>query len=330
VSEVTPYEQIGGEPAVRAVLQTLYDQLFVDPIVGFLFEGKDKARLVEQQLAFTCRFLGGPQRYTGKPLPEAHAALPILPGHFDRRRRLLVLALEEHRVPAEVQQAWLAIDLGLRASTCNVSVPAKFLESRALRCNSFGMHDQGAELLDPDLLKDAESTSQLAAQSVERVEAAEELKTIRLPPATPPPPPMHIATSSMPPLPASFPPAAPLPSMSAGSTQPLAAHYRAAPPAASRPTWLRALLDSTFPASEVNADPEVARRSRRTAAAACVGFALAFALVAMITGLRGAPDDASMAPAVAAALVVAHALVALGAGAFSFGLLRMAERLLGE
>jgi hypothetical protein len=33
---------------------------------------------------------------------------------------------------------------------------------------------------------------------------------------------------------------------------------------------------------------------------------------------------------VAAALVVAHALVAIGAGAFSFGLLRMAERLLAE
>jgi truncated hemoglobin YjbI len=122
---MTPYEQIGGEPAVRAVLQTLYDQLFVDPIVGFLFEGKDEAHLVEQQLAFTCRFLGGPQRYTGKPLPEAHAALPLLPGHFDRRRRLLVLALERHQVPAEVQQAWLEIDESLRGSVLAAGAPAR-------------------------------------------------------------------------------------------------------------------------------------------------------------------------------------------------------------
>jgi truncated hemoglobin YjbI len=122
---MTPYEAIGGEAAVRAVLQTLYDQLFVDPIVGFLFEGKDKAHLVEQQLAFTCRFLGGPQRYTGKPLPEAHAALPLLPGHFDRRHRLLVLALEKHQVPAEVQQAWLAIDESLRGSVLAAGATAR-------------------------------------------------------------------------------------------------------------------------------------------------------------------------------------------------------------
>lgn len=122
---MTLYEAIGGEAAVRAVLQTLYDQLFVDPIVGFLFEGKDKAHLVEQQLAFTCRFLGGPQRYTGKPLPEAHASLPLLAGHFDRRHHLLALALERHGVPAEVRKAWLDIDEGLRGSVLAAGAAAR-------------------------------------------------------------------------------------------------------------------------------------------------------------------------------------------------------------
>ena len=112
----TPYEAIGGESAVRAVLQALYDRLFVDPMVGFLFAGKDKAHIVEQQLAFTCRFLGGPQRYDGKPLPAAHASLPLLPGHFDRRHHLLGQILREQGVPEEVQRAWLDIDEGLRTS----------------------------------------------------------------------------------------------------------------------------------------------------------------------------------------------------------------------
>jgi hemoglobin len=122
---MTPYEAIGGEAAVRAVLQALYDQLFVDPMIGFLFQGKDKAHIVEQQLAFTCRFLGGPQRYTGKPLPEAHAALPMLPGHFDRRQRLLRLALERHGVPEDVQRAWLGIDESLRGSVLAAGEPAR-------------------------------------------------------------------------------------------------------------------------------------------------------------------------------------------------------------
>ncbi len=122
---MTPYDAIGGEVAVRAVLQTLYDQLFVDPIVGFLFDGKDKAHLIDQQLAFTCRFLGGPQRYTGKPLPEAHASLPLLPGHFDRRHHLLALALERHGVPSEVREAWLEIDESLRGSVLAAGVAAR-------------------------------------------------------------------------------------------------------------------------------------------------------------------------------------------------------------
>jgi hemoglobin len=112
----TLLELIGGEVRVRAVLQSLYDRLFTDPMVAFLFAGRDKEHLVAQQLAFTCRFLGGPDRYEGKPLPEAHAALPLLPGHFDRRHKLLEQVLDEQGVPEEVKRVWLRIDEGLRGS----------------------------------------------------------------------------------------------------------------------------------------------------------------------------------------------------------------------
>ena len=54
---------------------------------------------------------------------------------------------------------------------------------------------------------------------------------------------------------------------------------------------------------------------------------LVFALFAMVTGLRGAPTD-PVAPVVAAALVVARAIVTVGAGALSFAMFRQAERLL--
>ena len=116
MSPATLYERIGGEARVRAVLVALYDRLFVDPMVGFLFEGKDKARIVAQQLAFTCRFLGGPQRYEGTPLPQAHAALPLLAGHFDRRHHLLEQVLVEQGVPGDVRRVWLSLDEGLRSS----------------------------------------------------------------------------------------------------------------------------------------------------------------------------------------------------------------------
>ena len=121
----TMYEAIGGPERVRAILQSLYDRLFDDPIVGFLFQGKDKAHLVEQQLAFTCHFLGGPEKYEGRPLPEVHAALPLLAGHFDRRHRLLEQVLEEQHVPTDVRRVWLTIDTNLRPSVLSAGEEAR-------------------------------------------------------------------------------------------------------------------------------------------------------------------------------------------------------------
>jgi truncated hemoglobin YjbI len=119
------YDDMGGEPALRAVLRTLYDRLFVDRMVGFLFAGKDKERLIEHQLWFTARFLGGPSRYEGKSIPDAHAALPLLPGHFDRRHHLLEQALVEHRVPSAVAAEWLRVDASLKSAVLKTGEDAR-------------------------------------------------------------------------------------------------------------------------------------------------------------------------------------------------------------
>jgi truncated hemoglobin YjbI len=110
------YDTIGGEAEVRAVLEALYAALFEDPIVGFLFEGKDREQIVSAQVDLTCAFLGGPQRYTGRPLPEVHAKLPLLAGHFDRRHHLLATVLRTRHVPGDAAAEWLRIDQSLRPS----------------------------------------------------------------------------------------------------------------------------------------------------------------------------------------------------------------------
>lgn len=110
------YEDMGGEPALRAVLRDLYDRLFDDVMIGFLFAGKDKDKLIEHQLWFTAKFLGGPSRYEGKSIPDAHAKVPILKGHFERRHHLLRQVLDAHAVPAHVRDEWLRVDASLRTA----------------------------------------------------------------------------------------------------------------------------------------------------------------------------------------------------------------------
>lgn len=107
------FDVIGGD-ALRAVLQDFYDRIFDDVMIGFLFAGRDKADLVQKEWEFTARLLGADVPYTGRSMPRAHAKLPILGGHFDRRMQILRETLADHRVAPEVQELWLSHAAKLR------------------------------------------------------------------------------------------------------------------------------------------------------------------------------------------------------------------------
>ena len=121
------YDDVGGEAGLRRVLRVLYDRLFNDMMIGFFFAGRDKEKLIEHQLWFTARFLGGPSRYEGRPLPEVHAPLPILPAHFDRRHEMLRQVLDELHVPEAVRDEWLRVDQSLKTAIVKSAEEARRL-----------------------------------------------------------------------------------------------------------------------------------------------------------------------------------------------------------
>lgn len=129
----TLFDQIGGD-ALRAVISDFYDRLFGDIMIGFLFWDKDKATLIQREWEFTARFLGADIPYTGRPMRKAHAASPILGGHFERRLQILRETLQKHQVPAAVAETWIGHTLALRAqitgdsgSECDHDVAAERL-----------------------------------------------------------------------------------------------------------------------------------------------------------------------------------------------------------
>jgi hemoglobin len=109
------HEQAGGAEKLCAVLRDFYDHVFDDVMIGYLFKGASKDRLVERELQLTLRALGADVAYTGRPIAEVHAPLPIMGGHFMRRRVLLVEAMARHDLPAAVQAAVLAHTDALRS-----------------------------------------------------------------------------------------------------------------------------------------------------------------------------------------------------------------------
>jgi hemoglobin len=114
MKDSTLFDAIGPDK-LRAVVTDFYGRLFGDVMIGFLFQGKDRAKLIEREYEFSASFLGGDVKYTGRSMREAHAKSPIFGGHFERRLQILRETLRDHAVDARVQQAWIDHQLALRA-----------------------------------------------------------------------------------------------------------------------------------------------------------------------------------------------------------------------
>jgi truncated hemoglobin YjbI len=114
VAEESLYTRMGGEPALRAVIDDFVDRAFDDIMIGFMFRNADRARIKELEFQHASEFLGGPHAYQGRPLRTAHARHLIMGGQFARRLQLLRQVFAAHSVPQDVQAAFLAHNEGLR------------------------------------------------------------------------------------------------------------------------------------------------------------------------------------------------------------------------
>jgi len=115
VSETpTLFDQLGGEPALRSIIDDFVGRVFGDMMIGFFFRSSDPRRIAELEYQHAAEHLGGPVVYRGKPLRQAHASHHIMGGQFNRRRELLRRTLSDHHAPEHVIAAWLAHNDSLR------------------------------------------------------------------------------------------------------------------------------------------------------------------------------------------------------------------------
>ena len=109
------FDKIGGD-ALRAVITDFYARIFGDVMIGFMFQGRDRAHLIEREWELVAALLGAPGvTYTGRPMKTAHAQHTIFGGHFERRLQILRETLRDHAVDPAVQQAWFDHTQSLRA-----------------------------------------------------------------------------------------------------------------------------------------------------------------------------------------------------------------------
>jgi hemoglobin len=108
------YDQLGGEPALRRIIDRFVDRMMDDVMIGFFFRAVDRAHLKQKEFEFAAAHLGGPVTYNGRPLETAHRVHRIFDGQFMRRLAILRETLEELGVPAPVRDHWLEHTLSLQ------------------------------------------------------------------------------------------------------------------------------------------------------------------------------------------------------------------------
>ncbi|HEX3852108.1 MAG TPA: group 1 truncated hemoglobin [Polyangiaceae bacterium] len=109
------FETLGGEPALRLIIDSFVDRMFDDLMIGYLFRAADRERVKAKEFEFAARHLGAAVEYTGRPLKEAHRAHRVTGGQFMRRLQILKETLAEFHVPPEVSAQWIDHTLLLQA-----------------------------------------------------------------------------------------------------------------------------------------------------------------------------------------------------------------------
>jgi hemoglobin len=109
------FEQLGGEPKLRAIIDDFVDRCFDDAMIGFLFARADRDRIKRFEYEHAANHLGANVEYSGRPLDQAHGPHRIFGGQFARRRQILIETLRDHQAPAAVIEAWIAHQDSLRS-----------------------------------------------------------------------------------------------------------------------------------------------------------------------------------------------------------------------
>ena len=78
------FERIGGEAAIKALVDDFYRRVLEDPQLRPFFENTPMDRLRNMQYEFFAAALDGPSVYNGKQLSHVHFGRGIEVGHFGR------------------------------------------------------------------------------------------------------------------------------------------------------------------------------------------------------------------------------------------------------
>lgn len=107
VSE-TLYDRIGGAPAIEQLVGRFYRRVLGDPLLQAYFDRVAMDKLRRMQFEFFAAALGGPVRYSGRPVIHAHQGHGITREAFQAFVEHLFATLRDHDLDDDDRYAIIA------------------------------------------------------------------------------------------------------------------------------------------------------------------------------------------------------------------------------
>jgi hemoglobin len=119
------YSRLGGRAAITAVVDDFVTNVAKDNRINKFFAGADIPRLKRLLVQQICQGSGGPCKYEGRSMREAHRGLGVGNADFDALVQDLVKSLKKFNVPQREQQELLALLGPMRRDVVQPKISSK-------------------------------------------------------------------------------------------------------------------------------------------------------------------------------------------------------------
>ncbi|MDP1980177.1 group 1 truncated hemoglobin [Undibacterium sp.] len=102
------YQSLGGKTGISTFVNSFITIVLEDARINKAFKDTDTERLASLLTEQFCELSGGPCKYSGRDMYEAHKDMQVTNAHFNALAEDLQIAMEKHDVPSSVQNKLIA------------------------------------------------------------------------------------------------------------------------------------------------------------------------------------------------------------------------------
>jgi hemoglobin len=121
--DTTLYERLGGTEAINSVVVAFENRVAKDDRINQKFARTDLNRLTKEFVDQLCQDTGGPCRYTGRNMIEAHTNMGVTSGEFNAFMEDFVATLDDFNVPKADQDELVRNLTPMKSEIVNVDSP---------------------------------------------------------------------------------------------------------------------------------------------------------------------------------------------------------------